>query len=286
MKRTGLKILENENRDGYNIIITEVIANGIPFMEYYIGVPKHHNFYCNKSTMRYDKDIRGVSITTNVFNRRTFSPRFNTLSELENSKLNCIDGAYLSFARLGQSESTKDEYSFLKENYFYYGGAFQIRERIKDYDSDSCLKASYEIINKMINYLNVADIMIPPDRTIEEIKEFVLKTNIIPEKIYNVNPKIAMPISIFKKETSYIGLYDYDQIKGTIYCLGDTNIRIDSNFNIFYKEYDGFDQLVYPTYIEALVAKTKYFPLNKTERMNLLEILQNKKDYKIMIEEE
>ena len=50
MKRTGLKILENENRDGYNIIITEVIANGIPFMEYYIGVPKHHNFYCNKST--------------------------------------------------------------------------------------------------------------------------------------------------------------------------------------------------------------------------------------------
>jgi len=285
MIRKNLKIIEHTINSGCEVIILEVEANGLPFVEYYVGVPKDHKFYSIKPSLRFDKDIRCLDLVNRVFGGRRSSPTFRSVAAMEQSTLTCIDGAWLSFARLGDSDDTKESYSFLKEETFYYGGGFQVRERLKDYDREASIAASYEIAEKMIACMNSSDIIIPPDTTKEEIFDFVQRSKDIPDKMYRVNPKTAEPISVFKKDKSFVGLYDYNTAFGNIYHLGNTDINIDSFFNITRLPHDGYNTLVFFTYIEALVAKTQYFPLNKIERTNLKEILENKKDYKLTMEE-
>lgn len=162
MRRVNFKVLEEYFVEGLHIIIGSVnVGSGRYYIEYYVGVPEGNNFYCKKEYLDPNgdrDDIRMKTLVDKAFNGNDKPRMFSSIPEM----LDFLDGVYLadtawlSFARHGGTKKNID-YSFLRENYFYYGGGFNTKESHSFrglMTEKRSFNASKDVVGRMVGVLS------------------------------------------------------------------------------------------------------------------------------------
>ncbi len=144
MQRSINKVIKSEMIDNKHVVITDVIADGRQFIEYYVGVDNTSNFHSIYPFLE-GRDERVRIIVRQCFDKFGAKKSFD-FSEIK--YLEPIHGAWLSFARTG-----KEYPEYLKEELFYYGGGFFVGANTKS-TYDASLEASNIMINRILDTLN------------------------------------------------------------------------------------------------------------------------------------
>lgn len=269
MTRIVKEVIEVQNaHPGFHTLVVSVNAGGNDFIECYVGVTKDSNYWSKYLSIN-ERDRRFQQVDHQAFKAYGSKKDFDRNENI--SELMPLDGAWLSFARSGET------YDFLKDELFYYGAGFLINKSHKNQTEENSIEAAEIQIVRLLKVLVDNKIEKSSDALEEEIWEFIEKSDYANKEVYSWL-SFNYPISkkIISREQIKIVLYDFNQkINQKIWQIHGTGIFIQADGKIYEKirwDHD-FPYNHFMSLGAAIVARTSREKLHPDDIENLKALL-------------
>ena len=247
--------VEADERNTHTLLVN-VTAGGRDFWECYVGVEKGDVFYTNEPFISDRYKI------WQVIEKKAFL-YYGASATIQDRNSEPLQGAWLSFARLGTT------YDFLDDKLFYYSAGFCYSNGFSKCTFDACYDAALiqaDRINNVI-YKNQkeeyrAGTYISKVEALEILKKSIYWDKKLVTLFHDSNFEPKTLAELYEPN-KMITLYEFNKsTQSVVYMVGNFNIFIDCFGNIFQKTMKDYGYM-YEVFFEDQLAEAIHYTVRR-----------------------